>query len=70
MKRMNCMKRVTPIQKLIYTFIIMTTCLLSLTACMSRDEKAKAANNEVLAKPIIQEYLKVNYGGGKIKSLD
>lgn len=70
MKRINCMKHVTPIQKLIYIFIIMTTCLLSLTACMSKEQRAKASNNEALAKPIVQEYLKANYGGGKIKALD
>lgn len=70
MKRMNYMKCVTSIQKLIYIFIIMITCLLLLTACMSREERAKAANNEALAKPIVQEYLKVNYGGGKVKSLE
>lgn len=70
MKRMNCIKCVTSMQKLIYIFIIMTTCSLLLTACMSREERAKAANNEALAKPIVQGYLKMNYGGGKVKSLE
>lgn len=62
------MKNAASIRKLAYIFIII--CLLPLTACMSKEEKAKARNNEALARPIVQEYLEANYGSGKIKSLD
>lgn len=65
---MKCNKKVISIKKLINIFIII--CLLPLTACMSREEKEKARDNEKLAKPIMQEYLDLNYGGGEIISLD
>ena len=68
MNRVNCNMRAISIRKLYYFFIIL--CLLPLTACMSREEKEKARDNEKLAEPIVQEYLDLNYGGGEIISLD
>ena len=68
MNRVKCIKRAISIRKLFYFFIIL--CLLPLTACMSREEKEKARDNEKLAIPIVQEYLDLNYGGGEIISLD
>lgn len=68
MNRMNCIKNTTSIRKLAYIFTII--CLFSLTGCMSKEEKEKAKNNETLARPIVQDYLKMNYGSGEIKSLD
>ncbi len=65
---MNSNKKAMSIRKLFYIFSIL--CLLSLTACMSRDEKEKARDNEKLAEPIVQEYLDLNYGGGEIISLE
>jgi len=68
MDRMNGVKPDVSKRKVVYIFIIL--CLLSLTACMSREEREKANNNEALAKPIVQEYLQLNYGSGEIKSLN
>lgn len=65
---MNSNKKAISKRKLVCIFCIL--CLLSLTACMSRDEKEKARDNEKLAQPIVQEYLDLNYGGGEIISLD
>ena len=61
-------KKEKSIRKLAYIFIIL--CLLPLIACTSKEEKEKEKNNEKLAKPIAQEYLNLNYGGGEIISLD
>ncbi|MFT4147004.1 MAG: hypothetical protein QM644_21395, partial [Mobilitalea sp.] len=65
---MNCNKRAISTRKLVYIFIII--CLLPLTACMSKEERKIARDNERLAKPIVQEYLELNYGSGEIISLD
>ena len=68
MNRVNCIKNSTSIRKLAYIFIII--CFLPLTACMSKEEREKAEKNEALARPNVQEYLNLNYGSGKIKSLN
>lgn len=67
MNRMNSIKSAALIRKLACFFIII--CLLSLTACMTKEDKEKAKDNERLARPIVQEYLKLNYGSGKIDYL-
>ncbi|BCJ93830.1 hypothetical protein acsn021_13990 [Anaerocolumna cellulosilytica] len=68
MNRRNCINTTTSIRKLTYIFIIIS--LLALTGCTSKEERQKAKDNEVLAKPIVQEYLELNYGGGKVDYLD
>jgi hypothetical protein len=68
MNRLNCIKSAISKRKLAYIFIII--CLLALTGCTTKEERQQAKNNEALAKPIVQEYLQLNYGGGKVGYLD
>lgn len=65
---MNFIKYAKSIRRLALAFFIFI-CFLPLTACMSKEEKAIARNNEKLAEPIVQEYLELNYGGGEIQYL-
>ncbi|MEE1061247.1 MAG: hypothetical protein UH080_05415 [Ruminococcus sp.] len=57
-------------KKFLSLLLLFSMVLLSLTACMSDEEKQQAKENERLAKPVIERYVEKNYSGATVKDVE